>query len=350
MRESIFSSAIRAFFITLFGIIGIIVGFIPLIWLFSSGVDTSIISEPEQVYTQEIVANAEGVRKVLSKDVPVILKINLEGVIGMEELTTSSFNRLLVESREGKLKNDRVKALVLFIDSPGGTVADADGIYRAIKQYKEQYKVPVYAFVDGICASGGLYIACAADEIYATDVSIVGSVGVIAPGFFNVSELLKTLKVDALTVYAGKGKDELNPFRPWKPDEAKNIQEIVDYFYTRFIEIVTSNRPKLDAKKLVDDYGARVFNASKAAELGYISAGGASYRETLQNLLKKLDITDDKYQVVQMKKETWYSQLFRSESSLFDGKITHQIKLPSELDPKFQGQFLYLYRPEGKQL
>lgn len=348
MRESIFSSAVRAFFVTLFGILGIIVGIvIPLIYLSSSGVDTSLISEPELKYTQEVVANAEGVRKVLSKEAPVILKLNIDGVIGMEELTTTAFRRLLIESREGKLKNDRVKAILLYINSPGGTVVDADGIYRALKEYKEQYNVPIYAYVDGICASGGMYIACAADEIYSSDVSIIGSIGVIAPGFFNVSELMKTLKIESLTLYAGKGKDELDPFRPWKPDEGKNIQELINYYYKRFIEIVTTNRPKLDATKLVEEYGAKVFNASQAAELGYITSAGTDYREALKELLKKLEITDEVYQVVQMKKETWYTQLFSGEFSLFQGKVTHYIKLPSELDPQLHGQFLYLYRPEG---
>ena len=95
-------------------------------------------------------------------------------------------------------------------------MVDADGIYRAIKHYKEQYQVPVIAYVDGLCASGGMYIACAADKIYATDVSLVGSVGVLFPSFMNFSKLLDTVGVQSLTISSCKGKDDMNPLRPWK--------------------------------------------------------------------------------------------------------------------------------------
>lgn len=337
MKESIFYASIRALFVSFFTLIGIALGLIPF-FLIIAALSGSSITEADQRFTKEVVANAKGERTILSKDAPVILKININGVIGSDELTSENIQRQLVESREGDLKNNRVKALLLNINSPGGTAIDSDGIYRAIKTYKEQYKVPVYAYIDGMCASGGMYVACAADQIYASDSSIVGSVGVLIPSFLNFTDLLKKVGVQSMTLHAGKGKDELNPLRPWKEGEEAPIQDLVNYYYNQFVEIVVANRPQIDKEKLVHDYGANVFNPKKAQEFGYITGSGYSLRDTLKLLLAKIGIEDDYYQVYEMKHTNWYNSLFQT-------KMQSQLKLPLELDPTFTNQYLYLYRP-----
>jgi len=345
MRDSIFYSTIRAFFVALFGVFGFIVGLIVLIAAIGA-MSSTTLSEPEASFSQKVVANAEGERKTtLGKDVPVILQLNIDGIIGAEGLTMQTIRKLLVESREGDLKNDRVKGIILHINSPGGTVVDADGIYRALKTYKEQYKVPVYAYVDGLCASGGMYVAAAADKIYASDVSLIGSVGVVSPAFLNFTDLISKIGVQALTLTAGKDKDVLNPLRPWKPGEEKEIQDIIDYYYKLFVNIVTTNRPEIDKTKLVDDYGAKVFDPIQAKEYGFINEAGYGPREALKKLLEEVKITDNNYQVIEMQHKSWYSELFGSESSLLKGKVKHQLDLGTELDPNLANQFLYLYRP-----
>jgi len=345
MRDSILVSSIRSFFIALFAMIGICAGFLPLILIFTL-LSSTTSDEPESSYKQEIVANANGVRKQLSSDAPVILKLNISGVIGTELLSMDAVRQQLIESREGDLKNDRVKAILLTINSPGGTVIDADGIYLAIKHYKEKYKTPVFAYVDGLCASGGMYIAAAADMIYASEISLVGSVGVITPTFFNFSQVLDKFNVQALTLYAGKGKDEMNPLRPWKADESDSLKGIIDYYYHNFVDIVTRDRPKLDKTKLVNDYGAHVFYAKQALEYGYIDGAGFDYSQTLTLLAKQIGIEDDYYQVIEMQSNHWFASLFKGDFSLLKGKLTHQIQLVPELDAKLMNQFLYLYRPE----
>lgn len=343
MRDSIFYSALRSFFTALFGIIGLGLGFIPVLVILIA-LFTSSESEPEAKFSVKVAPNAEGVRKNMSKDSPAILKLNIVGVIGGEELNMKNVRQMLVESREADLKNNRVKAIMLYIESPGGTVVDADGIYHALKAYKEQYKVPVYAYVDGLCASGGMYVACAADKIYASETSIIGSIGVIAPSFINVSSLLDKIGVSSLTLFAGKGKDDMNPMRPWVPGEQASFESLIKNYYKQFIDIVTSNRP-IDKKKLVDEYGANVFPAKQAADYGYVDGSGISYNDALKLLLKKLSINDDYYQVVEMENKTWYNTLFNSESPVFTGRIKHQIQLTPELDPALVNKFLYLYQP-----
>ena len=342
MHGSIVHSSLKTFFMSVCAIIGLFIGF--FIILLVLNVIQSAESTPTSYYELEVRPNANGVRKVLSKNAPVVLKLNIDGMIGGESLNSRSVNEILVESRENTLKGDRVKAILLAINSPGGTVNDADGIYRAILNYKKQHNVPVYAYVDGLCASGGMYIASAADKIYSTDTSLIGSVGVLTGPFVNASALMEKIGLSALTLSAGIGKDDLNPLRPWVKGEEKPLQSIVDYYYEYFVAIVTKARTSLSKEKLMAEYGAKIFPAAQAKEYGFIDVVGASYESTLSELVAAIDIDDDYYQVVELTKSAWAS-LFHTETSLLFGKIKHVFNLPIECDPIFQNPYLYLYKP-----
>jgi len=346
MVETIFHRTIRAFFTAFASLLGIAIGLIPLflVFIILGALVSSTSEDMDQHYSVEIVPNADNVRKKQSSSSPVILKLNIEGFIGSELFNSSTIAQQLVESREGDLKNNRVKALILHINTPGGSAFDSDNIYRAIKRYKAQYKVPVYAYVDGLCASGGMYIACSADKIFSSETGVIGSVGVIGPSAVNVSKLLSTFGVESLTLSAGKGKDELNPLRPWKPDEGQSLQELFNAMYDQFATIVSDNR-KMDKKTLIDVYGANVFIANQAKEYGYIDESNYSFNEALKLLLKEIGIEDDYYQVVQLESTNWLLKLLKSDSSMLSGKVVHKLELPTELDPAYTNQFLYLYRP-----
>ncbi len=347
MRDSIIYSTFRTFFVTLAWMAAIAIGLVFLITLTVKSVDTKETSlDIHTTYTPRILANASGVRKTLSKDAPVILRVNINGIIGTKNFNRETTNQLLIESRENSLANNRVEAILLHIDSPGGTQVDSEGIYRLIQEYKERHRIPVYAYVDGLCASGGMYIACAADQIFASETSIIGSVGVIAPSFINASQLMEKFGLTSLTLYEGKGKDDLNPLRPWKDNEGENFKVIIDDLYQDFVNTVVANRPKVDRKRLIEEYGAKIFVAPTAQALGFIDASGVSYNDALRTLAKKIGIDDDHYQVVTMHKETWFSELLQEKNSLLHkGELTHKLDLPMELDPSFNNQFLYMFRP-----
>lgn len=341
--DSLFRSSARSFLAAFFTLLGIAVAIFLIVALISAA--SSLELTATDFYNLEVRPNVKGSRKVLAKAAPVILKININGLIGTEKLNTQSMQELLVESREGLLKNNRVKGILLFINTPGGTASDADGIYRALKSYKEQYHVPIVAYVEGLCASGGMYIASAADYIMATDASVVGSIGVITPSFVNVSKALDKLGVDSLTISAGKGKDDLNPLRPWKPGEDKPIKDIVDSFYDHFVSIVTAARPQLNKEKLINEFGASVFPADTAQQNGYIDSAQGSYPVALQEILTRLNIEDDFYQVVEMQRNNWISSLLNSETSLLSGTIQHKfVDLPPEFTPEMMNKVLFLYR------
>jgi protease-4 len=346
MRESIFYSSLRAFFIALFGVAGLLLG-IFLVMGFFGAISLGIDGAPtlNYTYSAEIQPDANDIRKEQSSSAPVILQINIHGMIGLDSLKTSDIAQLLVESRERAFEGDRVKAILLDINSPGGTVNDADGIYRQIKAYKERYKVPVYAYVDGLCASGGYYIAAAADKVYASDASVIGSVGVLLSTMLNFSKLMDKVGVDSLTLYDGKGKDNLNPLRPWKKGEEENIQQLINYYYKMFVDIVTQARPGLDKTKLIDDYGANVFSAEDAKTKGYIDSAGYSRSKSLQELAEKIGIHDDYYQVVTLENKNWVSKLFQSKNGLLTGNVNHRIELGPEASQELAGKYLYLYSP-----
>src|SRR5579872_5244925 len=174
-----------------------------------------------------ILPDAEGNKRLLGKSAPVILQLSIKGMIGKEDLSSEQVDLQLVESQMGDLREKRVKGILLNIDSPGGSAVDSDTIYRRIKAYKEKYKVPVYAFVDGYCTSGSLMIACSADKIYASPSSIVGSVGVMLMlPFFNVHKVLEKWEIGVKTFSEGKHKDHLNPFRPWHKGEDADLKNL----------------------------------------------------------------------------------------------------------------------------
>lgn len=343
-RESIFVSSIRSFSRMFFSVCGIFLaaGIMSIFYgSFSS-------SGPIEMKTKmKYLPDAEGKKELVSATAPVILQIDITGVIGQSKggVDTTSIENILVESRMEMLKNDRVKAILLYMNTPGGTVVDADNIYRMIKDYKEHYKVPVYAYIDGLCASGGMYVSCAADQVFAGHASIIGSVGVIIGPFFNVAEALGKYGIKSETITAGLDKDMMTPFRPWKDGEDASLRAVTHYFYEQFVDLVAASRPRMDKDKLINEYGAKIFDPIQALAFGYIDFAGATRNSTLVALMQKADIDPAKpYQVVSLEsKGDWASCLFNEKTSpLFTGKIEHTIDTGA---PKIKDQIAYLYLP-----
>lgn len=347
MRDSIFYSSIKALLVAFCAVIGVVLGFFAIIAAISSmSGGTAADNRLTSVNTEEILPNAEGKRVALAKNAPVILQLNVEGMIGAESLTTNEVRQRLVESREGDFKGDRVKGILLYMNTPGGYSTDSDNIFRILLEYKKQYKVPIYAYVDGLCASGGMYIALAADKILASETSLIGSVGVIAPTFMNFTKVLEKVGVDTITLSAGKDKDAMNPLRPWKPGEEDNYKNIIDYLYQEFVGLVVTHRP-ISKEKLVDEYGARIFPAAIAKEHGYVDESGVSLREALKQLVKAAGIEDENYQVIRLENKGWWKSLFKNEAPAFlTGEIKHRLSLSPEMDMVMQNRFLYLYCPQ----
>jgi protease IV len=344
-KESIFLSAIRSLLKSLFGTIGIFIVFIPIMIIMFS------MSSSKQDFGGKTIPtflpNAEGNPQVMPMTSPTILRININGVIGMDELTAETIESQLIESRQGLFKNDRVKGVLLYIDSPGGTVDDSNNIYHLVNAYKERYKVPVHAYVDGLAASGGIYVACAADYISTTPTSIIGSVGTRLGPFINVADVLQKIGVSAYTFTEGKDKDMMSPIRKWTEQDKESFNNIMAHLYEQFVDIVVKARPKITKEELINTYGAHVFDAAKSEEIGFIDNSNSYYKDAIENLLiaAKIDKSSD-YQIIELKpKHKWLAELMKGKASLLHGKLHHVIQIgPREYSDKMQ-LFSYLYDP-----
>ena len=342
--ESIFVSGVRSFCKAFAVIIGAGIATILVVFLGAMMLSKPDIMPPKSDMT--ILPDAMGARDLLGPEAPVILSLDITGVIGQGSLTTEKVKNILLDSREGILSHGRVKGILLYMNTPGGTVIDSDGIYRLLKEYKEKYNTPIYAFVDGLCASGGMYISSAADKIFATEPSVIGSVGVILGPSFNFFDAMGKIGVKANTITQGKDKDMLSPFRPWVAGEDQSLVNITKSLYDNFVNIVTAARKNLNKQNLVDTFGAQVFVAKTAQEYGYIDVASASYDMALKELCSKAQITEEqKYQVIRLDTpHSLLSDLVQNKTPLLTGKITHEINI-SGLSPELSGQFLYMYRP-----
>lgn len=148
----------------------------------------------------------------------------------------------IIEGLRNAVKDKDTKGVVLNINSPGGSPVQANYVYQEILRLKKKHPdIPIYAVVSDVCASGGYYIAAAADKIFVNQGSIIGSIGVIMNGFGFV-DVLKKVGVERRLFTAGKHKALLDPFSPVKPDEVQHMQTLLDEVHQQFIDAVKKGR------------------------------------------------------------------------------------------------------------
>lgn len=220
-----------------------------------------------------------------------IARIKIEGVIEKEG---ESYNqKWLLETIEKLTKNKKNAAMVLYIDSPGGSVYESDEAYLAIKKYKEKTKRPVYAYFASLAASGGYYIGCSADKIIANRNTITGSIGVIAGRFLDLSEPMKKYGIKSETIHAGKNKTMGSITEPVTKEQRAIMQTLADECYAQFTKIVSDSR-KLDLEKVRELADGRIYSASQAKELGLVD-DIATFDEAI-SILKEKEFGDKDYE------------------------------------------------------
>ena len=203
--------------------------------------------------------------------VPAVAVLQLSGVIGHAGPARRSGLTLAdqAETIEKAFKVPRVKAVALAINSPGGSPVQSALIAGRIRALAEENEVPVYAFCEDIAASGGYWLACAADEIYADNASIVGSIGVITAGF-GFPELLAKIGVERRVYSAGERKAQLDPFQPENEDDIRHLKELQKDLHGQFIGYVRGRRG--DRLKGDDDalFSGDFWSGRRAHDLGLV--------------------------------------------------------------------------------
>jgi protease-4 len=238
--------------------------------------------------------------------------VNVEGFIGDSGDVIDQLNQFG--------KDDGIKAVIVRINSPGGSVAPSQEIYEAIVQLKKKKKV--VASMGSVAASGGYMVACAADKIVANPGSITGSISAIMH-FASVEELLKKVGVKTSVIKSGKYKDIGSPARDMTAEEKSLIQELVDDIYDQFLETVSLNRkiPKDDLRKIAD---GRVFSGRQAKKLGLVDdIGDISYAIDLAG---KLSGIQGKPEVVYSRKkgQKLWEYILGDMMNVFEGKIAEK--------------------------
>ncbi len=228
----------------------------------------------------KITALLSKIIKKINKDDPTIAIIKLHGVIGKvghnQGLTLDSLKSL---DKINKIKN--LKAIALLINSPGGSPVQSELIAKHIKFIRQKNKkknLPIIAFCEDVAASGGYWLACIADEIYASRASIIGSIGVISHGFGFV-EALKKLGIERRVYSQGKNKAVLDPFSNTKKEDVELISTIQKDIHEHFIDYVKESRGK-KLKKDPDLFTGKFWSGSSAKKLGLIDELGY-YEEVL---------------------------------------------------------------------
>ncbi|MBI2487745.1 MAG: signal peptide peptidase SppA [Deltaproteobacteria bacterium] len=179
-------------------------------------------------------------------------------------------SQIYLESLSTIRKDKSIKALVLRIDSPGGAVGPSQEIYSEVKLLRE--KMPVVASMGAVGASGGYYIACAAEKILANPGTITGSIGVIAH-FVNYEQLLNWAKLNVEVIKSGQFKDVGSPFRGMTEPERKYFQELIDNVHSQFKLAVSEGRG-IDPKEVDQIADGRVFTGEQAKNLKLIDELG----------------------------------------------------------------------------
>ena len=216
-------------------------------------------------------------RKLLfwKKAHPRVAVVRLAGVIGGQGgalrrgLTIDNIAPLLKKA----FAPSDIKAVALVINSPGGSPVQSELIAARIRQLAEKHEVPVLGFCEDVAASGGYWLAASADEIYASNASVIGSIGVVSAGF-GFPDVLEKLGIERRVYTSGKSKSMLDPFRPENPDDVAYLKSLQSDIHEQFIDYVRRRRGTRLKGEEEELFSGRFWTGRQAQKLGLIDQIG----------------------------------------------------------------------------
>ncbi len=206
---------------------------------------------------------------------PTVGVLRLTGVIGQVGMGRRGGLSLAEQARsiERLFQLPRLKAVAIAINSPGGSPVQASLIAGRIRQLADEKEIPVYGFCEDVAASGGYWLACAAEEIYANPASIIGSIGVVSAGFGFV-ELLEKIGVERRVHVSGDYKGMLDPFSTEKENDVQRLRDIQEDIHEQFKDYVRERR---ESKLIADEkllFSGEIWTGRRAEELGLVDGLG----------------------------------------------------------------------------
>lgn len=213
--------------------------------------------------------------------------VNLEGLIAPGGPASAE---RIIEGLEKAFEDKRTRGVILRINSPGGSPVQAGRIHDEIRRLRREHPdIPLYVVVDDICASGGYYVAAAADKIFVDRASIVGSIGVLINGF-GFTGAMEKLGIERRLLTAGENKGFLDPFSPLDAHQRAYAQALIDDIHRQFIEVVRTGRGSR-LKENPELWSGLVWHGERSIELGLADALG-SVESVAREVIKAKDIVD----------------------------------------------------------
>ena len=258
---------------------------------------------------QEKTVQGTAAEKILMIDVSGIIAEKPgsgRGLGSQEDIVARVKEELTMAAEDGQ-----IKALLLRINSPGGTVTASDVMYHELTAFKARRKIPIVAVIMDVGASGGYYVATAADRIVVHPTSVTGSVGVIMLRV-NAEGLLQKIGVEASAIKSGAKKDIGSPFRPMNEEEREIFQTMINGFQARFLEVVTKSRSGLTPERLKLIADGRVLTGPQAEQLGLADQTG--YLDDGITAAKKLAGVTDARVVIYARPGAYKHNIYSSAS------------------------------------
>jgi protease-4 len=270
---------------------------------------------------------------VLSRD--KVALVDVSGVITSSQSAPRGVTgtRDLLRELKKHGDDDSVRAVVLRIDSPGGTVVAAQEIYSALRRLRDEKGKVVVASMADVSASGGYYIACAADHIVANPGTITGSIGVIMK-FPNLEGLFGKVGIRTITIKSGKFKDTGNSSREMTEEERSVLQSLLDDVHRQFIEDVAAGRG-MTIEEVTPLADGRIFTGRRARELGLVDETG----DLRSAVLKAAELAgiEGEPSIVSEKRKIRFWELLES-------RLAGLLPLSSADRPSLNGRLLYLWQ------
>ena len=249
---------------------------------------------------------------------------------------------LLLEQLDKARRDSAVKAVILRINSPGGSVVASELMHSEIMHFKKSGK-PIVAVMMDVAASGGYYIACACDEILAQPSTVTGSIGVIMQ-LFEFSKTMDMIGIRSDAITSGKFKDGGSPLRAMRPEEREVFQKIIDRMFEGFVQVVTAGRKNLDEKTVRSLADGRIYLAPQALELGLIDRI-ASMREAVELVKSRIGAKAIRlvaYKRTHEYRPNYYAQAPQPPRQLAVNLLN--VELPNALFAN-SPRFMYLWSP-----
>ena len=238
--------------------------------------------------------------------------IDVQGIIAPGEQAGADY---VTASLRAAYEDGNTAGIIIRINSPGGSPVQAGQVNDEINRLKNEHPdIPVFAVIGDLCASGGYYIAVAADKIYADKASLVGSIGVVMASFGFVDALNK-LGIERRVYHAGEHKAFMDPFSPQRAEELEHLDQLLNDIYQQFVETVQKGR----GDRLTDDdriFSGLIWTGEQSMELGLVDGlGNAEY--VAREVIGAEDIVDFTYQ------DTFLEQFSRELGAFFNNRIKY---------------------------